>query len=91
MKVNVTCMDCEITVEEIDGKCVVTAHQNGEEVESFEVNCEGSEESEELEMEDEMEDEMEEDDLEMEDEMEDEMVEEGVKSFDKFFSKRRRK
>ena len=76
MKVNVTCMDCEITVEEIDGKCVVTAHQNGEEVESFEVNCEGSEESEEL---------------EMEDEMEDEMVEEGVKSFDKFFSKRRRK
>jgi hypothetical protein len=85
MKVNVTCMDCEITVEEIDGKCVVTALQNGEEVESFEVDCgSGSEELEQPEMDMEEQPEMDEEDMDMEEE---EIVEESVKTFKDFFKK----
>jgi len=79
MKVNVTCMDCEITVEEIDGKCVVIAHRNGEEVESFEIDCEGDETEEN------------EDDIEdLEDDIEDaeERLEEGLKTFDQFYKRK---
>jgi hypothetical protein len=88
MKVNVTCMDCEITVEEVDGKCIVTAEQNGEVVEEFTVDC-GSEESEEVEGVEDMEDvDLKDIDVEeMEDEDEDEVVEENVKSFLNFIKK----
>lgn len=88
MKVNVTCMDCEITVEEVDGKCVVTAVQGGEVVEEFEIDCneyEGSEEEVDVDV----------DDVDVEDdsdvEEEEELVEESVKTFSKFFESNKKK
>jgi len=87
MKLNVTCAGCEVSVEEIDGQCVVSAMKDGEIVEEFAIDCEESEEGSEEEME-EMEDEMEdmEDEIEdMEEEVSDEEVSEAVKSFGDFF------
>lgn len=89
MKLNVTCAGCEITVEEVDGQCVVSAFQDGEIVEEFTIDCEESEESDE-ELEDEIEIEDDEDEIEdLEDEIEedelDEEVSESVKSFGDFF------
>lgn len=95
MKVNVTCSGCEITVEEVDGKCVVTALQDGEVVEEFTVDCDGSESGEEFE-EEEFEDDVENDVEEFEDDVEDDVeefeeedeeVSESVKSFGNFFKK----
>lgn len=98
MKVNVNCMNCEITIEEVDGKCVVTALQDGETVEEFTVNCEedGSSEddaAEELPTGDE---EFEDEELllddsegeEVSEEDEEEVVVEGVKTFTQFYVKK---
>lgn len=79
MKVNVTCTGCEVTVEEIDGQCIVSAFKDGELIEEFIIDCEETEEEiDELEDEiDELEDEIE--------ELEDEEVSESIKSFGNFF------
>ena len=93
MKLNVTCLDCEITVEEVDGKCVVTATQNGEVVEEFELECsetDNDSEEEEIDMDVDVdvdvdiEDEADEDEDEAD---EDEDLNESVKTFDDFFKK----
>lgn len=83
MKVNITCLDCEITVEEVDGKCVVTALQDGEEVESFAVDCNEAPESDDVEEIDaeEIDDDGDDDD----DYDQEEMVGESIKTFDDFF------
>lgn len=92
MKVNVTCMDCEITVEEVDGKCVVTAVQGGEVVEEFEIDCneyEGSEEEVDVDVDDVDDVDDVEDDSDVEEE--EELVEESVKTFSKFFESNKKK
>lgn len=88
MKVNVDCNNCEITIEEVDGKCIVTAIQGGEVVEEFTVNCE--EES----LEDDSVEELPEGEEDLdnvdvvegeEDLLEDEEIVEGVKTFTQFY------
>jgi hypothetical protein len=86
MKVNVTCSGCDITVEEVDGKCTVVATQDGEVVEEFTIDCESTEEEEE---------EIEEIDVDVDVDVdsdmgdeyvdEDDEVMESVKTFDNFF------
>tara|TARA_R110000772_G_C13275824_1_gene436650 strand:- start:182 stop:499 length:318 start_codon:yes stop_codon:yes gene_type:complete len=95
MKVNVTCSGCEITVEEIDGKCTVVATQDGEVVEEFTVDCEGSDEevSDEVEV-DEVDgdnegEELDSDDSDVEEydegDVDEEEYNESVKTFSNFF------
>lgn len=99
MKTIVTCMNCEISIEEVDGKCVVVATQDGEVVEEFTLDCEASDEVEDVDVEDVDMDDMEEegdedmDDMDDMDELpeEDDDLNEGVKTFTKFFEKKRKK
>lgn len=90
MKLNVMCAGCEITVEEVDGKCVVMAMKDGELVEEFAVDCEEMEEEaeeaeEEMEEAEEAEEEAEEEALEESKEEEtQEDVNESVKNFGDF-------
>ena len=90
MKINVMCAGCEVTVEEVDGKCIVIATQDGEVVEEFSIDCEegneeGSEEIEELDMDDDMEEG--DSDMEEGDDDDDDDLNESVKSFNQFFKK----
>ena len=100
MKLNVTCLDCDITIEELDGKCVIVATRDGEVVEEFSIDCEGS--GEEVDT-DEVDNDEERpvdvdaddaDDMECMDEMpeeedEEEEMMEGVMSFTKFSKKKK--
>lgn len=90
MKVNVTCAGCEVTVEEIDGKCVIVAMQDGEVVEEFSIDCEGTDE-EEIDEIDVDENDIDEEDFDEEDFDEEDEVNEGVKSFNKFFTPKSKK
>tara|TARA_R110000772_G_scaffold20466_1_gene56656 strand:+ start:16749 stop:17090 length:342 start_codon:yes stop_codon:yes gene_type:complete len=101
MKVNVTC-GCEISIEEIDGKCTVIATQDGEVVEEFTIDCEGSsdEEFDEDDFDNDAPEGEEFDDIDVEEEAgeeaggeefegeEEEILEESVKTFSKFFDKK---
>jgi hypothetical protein len=92
MKVNVDCNNCEITIEEVDGKCIVTAIQGGEVVEEFTVDCEvESDDSEELPEEIEGGEEIEGEEIEdTEDLLDDEEVSESVKTFTEFYVKKKK-
>jgi hypothetical protein len=88
MKTKVECTGCEITIEEVDGKCVVIAEKDGEVVEEFSIDCEAEELPEEGEDQEEMEEEEQEEQEEMEMEEEDEAIEEAVKNFESYFGKK---
>ena len=81
MKINVMCAGCEVTVEEVDGKCVVVAIQDGEVVEEFSIDCEEKEEVDSEEIEDL---DIDDQDEEMEDEEDEDELNESVKTFGEF-------
>ena len=85
-KVMIEITGCEISVEEVDGKCVVTALKDGEVVEEFTIDCsesEGSEDDDFVELEGSEDDELE------DDELEDADLNEKVKNFDTFFKNKK--